>query len=803
MSHLFSRNTPPSGRLLPPLGQRVSVLLLFLLLAFMSAGRPAMAQNSAPRVTGIRVGIAGAWKAGFITPVFLYVDGLDAGGRYTLELRSIDSDKTPTFVRSDFSYEGADRPVYGRCILGHASADLEAAVFDASGETLLCSRKISPSKVSFLRGAKQAAVSGQEENPKESDAASPAAPNVSEDLFLGPVPSDRPLWVITGDPNNGLAEAAAFSQPEERLRPVICRVDYFDDLATDRLGYDAADILFLSASREDFYPDADTPAAGTRVSAIDSWVASGGRLVVSGGSQSLQRLLPGGTLASLIPAAALPDMRELRVANSLVQYVPKAKNLIMTGNGNNPFLTVPVLDVKNSDRPADTMVDFTEGDVPMVVRQIRGFGTVTFFAGECAEQPLRGWSGRDRLWLGILGHKSEHDTAARQGSASLMELGYTDLSGQMRSALDRFEGVNNFPFSLILILAGLYILVIGPLDWFLTHRLFRRPNLTWLTFPIWLVLFSLIALSLGRKTWSHAGRSNLAEIIDIDQTSASVRGSVWAGFYSPADDLYSLAIKPSFSPSAQVSEVLFNPLALSGSGLGATEQKSLSVAYWDLPYENLRLDGLVAPLPVAVRASKSLFGEWYARAEIPQVADLKYTASDLVTGSVTNPFGQTLNNAILFCGKWAYNIGTLQPNETFTIDRWTLRLDPPRALTNLDSSLDQPLSNTMTQSSLEQYDTQSSDPAYIMRALMFFDMAGGSTEIGLCDERHRRIDGSELLRCGRAVLIGCFDNEQSGQSEPRTDFYLGTSDASDRVSASHPVCVRVFSPVREKEEEGK
>ncbi|MBR3219432.1 MAG: hypothetical protein IKF77_05875, partial [Thermoguttaceae bacterium] len=72
-----------------------------------------MAQDSAPRVTGIRVGIAGAWKAGFITPVFLYVDGLDAGERYTLELRSIDSDKTPTFVHPIFRMKGPIAPSMG------------------------------------------------------------------------------------------------------------------------------------------------------------------------------------------------------------------------------------------------------------------------------------------------------------------------------------------------------------------------------------------------------------------------------------------------------------------------------------------------------------------------------------------------------------------------------------------------------------------------------------------------------------------------------------------------------------------
>ena len=806
MSSPFLKNVSLPGRFLLPLRQLIPQLVFFFLLSLTLKECQTLAQDlttEAVQVTGVRVGISGAWKAGCVTPVFLYVDGITAGERYTLELRSIDSDKTPTFVRTVFSYEGPDRPVYGRCILGQATADLEVAIFDASGEKCLCSRRISPSKYSLVRGAKKTNLSLTSEGTPGGAASEVSALDVSKDLFLRPVPSDRPIWLLAGESSNGLAEAVALYQPEEHLRPVICRVDYFDDLPLDRFGYDAADIFFLSASKENFFPSTDIPQTVQRISVIDRWVTSGGRLVVTGGAKSLDRLLPNGVLASLIPGTVAPKTRELRVVNSLVQYVPKAKNLIMTGTGNNPFLNIPVLDVTSSDKKNDTTVELSEGELPLIVRQIRGFGTVTFFSCECAEQPLLSWNGRDRLWLGILGHNSEHELVARQSNSSLMEMGYTDLSGQLRSALDKFEGVKKFPFSLVLILIGLYILVIGPFDWFLTHRVFRRPNLTWLTFPFWLVLFSLIALFLGNKTWSPVGRSNFAEVIDIDETSSLVRGSVWAGIYSSTDDLYSLAIKPVLTPSASVSEVLFNPLGLSGTGLGATEQKSISVAYWDLPYENLRLDGVLAPLPVAVRASKSIFGEWFAAAQFPQVATLTRYAADQVTGSVTNPFNQTLNDAILFCGKWAYNVGTLHPNETVIIDRKTMRRDLPRVLGDSDNPFDESLSNTMTQSSLEHYDAQSCDPAYIMRAMMFYDMAGGTAEIGLSNERHSRIDGSELIRCGRAVLVGRFEGEQSAQAEPRTDFYLGTSDASDRVSASHSVYVRVFSPVREKEEEGK
>ena len=61
--------------------------------------------------------------------------------------------------------------------------------------------------------------------------------------------------------------------------------------------------------------------------------------------------------------------------------------------------------------------------------------------------------------------------------------GYTDLSGQLRSSLDKFTGVKVIPFALVAMMIVGYILLIGPGDYFLLKKVFRRMEWTWFTFP--------------------------------------------------------------------------------------------------------------------------------------------------------------------------------------------------------------------------------------------------------------------------------------------------------------------------------
>jgi len=67
---------------------------------------------------------------------------------------------------------------------------------------------------------------------------------------------------------------------------------------------------------------------------------------------------------------------------------------------------------------------------------------------------------------------------------------FDDLAGQLRSSLEQFRGVRLAPFFVVASLLVLYILLIGPGDYFLLRRLRRGMQWTWLTFPAVVVLFA-------------------------------------------------------------------------------------------------------------------------------------------------------------------------------------------------------------------------------------------------------------------------------------------------------------------------
>lgn len=56
---------------------------------------------------------------------------------------------------------------------------------------------------------------------------------------------------------------------------------------------------------------------------------------------------------------------------------------------------------------------------------------------------------------------------------------------------------STFPVGFFLISILIYLVAVGPLDYFLT-RLFRRPWLTWVTLPIWAILFTTLFYHAGR-----------------------------------------------------------------------------------------------------------------------------------------------------------------------------------------------------------------------------------------------------------------------------------------------------------------
>ena len=172
--------------------------------------------------------------------------------------------------------------------------------------------------------------------------------------------------------------------------------------------------------------------------------------------------------------------------------------------------------------------------MPLVIRTARGFGQVIFVAVDLDQSPLNQWSDRPLLVARLLDLPTGRADESAE-DAAMMHYGYTDLAGQMRSALDQFTGVRLVPFWLVAGLIVGYILLIGPGDYFFLRKVVGRMEWTWLTFPLIVVLVCLAAYVLAYQLKGNQLRVNQIDLVDVDAASGRMRGADVAERLQPAD----------------------------------------------------------------------------------------------------------------------------------------------------------------------------------------------------------------------------------------------------------------------------
>ncbi|MDO5552858.1 MAG: hypothetical protein Q4G68_03775 [Planctomycetia bacterium] len=732
-------------------------IILCSIFLFIATLTPLAIVQAADGPLSVSVGINGLYKNGFWTPVTVQLDATDVGG--ILELSTPDSDGAQTVLRQ--ACESACETLY--LPFGKANGELILRLYKEEGQTPVWEKTLKP------LAAKQ---------KDKSDA--------GDFLFLRPVAAERPLYLIVGDPNIGLTEALGELRIKEERRPLVAEVSHFTDLPDQWLGYEAVTCVVLTTTVPDFFDGVtgDDP----RLLALEKWVENGGRLFLSTSADAIPLLLEGGPLARFLPGRVDAERHpEVRIANNLTQYVPKAKNLVMTGSLDSPFLLPPFL----TDIPDDARIEIAEMETPLLVRMPKGLGTVTFFAADLAKAPIANWSGRSGLVLRLFHFDTDRSRQATADSF-LVQLGYSDLAGQLRSTLDRFPNVKNIPFSLVLLLAFVYILLIGPGDWYLTHKLLKKPNLTWLTFPVYVLCFCLLVVVLMTRAKPAELQLNTAELVDVDVASGLVRGTTWSGLYSPSDNRYDITLVPNVPGLALACEpeVLLSWHGLTGTGLGGMAPKTISPQDWTEAWQLGSPRSQLKKVPVRIHGTRSLLGRWLGRLDGAVPSAL--TSFDTVpTGTVTNPFNVPLSNAILYYDRWAVDLGELAPGET-QIDLKSTRIERHLAIEGplapfADSS------KTMTQHGKSRYDTESTAIPYILRMMMFYQLTGGYEQLGLDNTLGHFVDLSDLLRTGRAVLVGTIRDESPDRpavDAPRgsrlelCDERAGTGKSNEGESAS-------------------
>ena len=291
----------------------------------------------------------------------------------------------------------------------------------------------------------------------------------------------------------------------------VLEVDRVDRLPADWYGYEGIDVLVLTTADMEFCQQLG--ADERRIAAIERWLELGGRLIVCCGRNAPQLIGAGKPLAKFAPGR-FEEVVRLPQTRSLENFVESAAPIGKAG------AILAIAAPRLTDVVGHVEVYGRGNELPVVVRTPRGFGELTFVGLDLDQPPLVDWPARNAFWHGVL-HPYLATGEQTSQPQRLSSLGYSDLSGALRQQLGRtFASVTTIAFPIVAALVTAYLLLIGPLDFLLVHKLAGRPMLGWVSFPLVVLLTCCGALVLSRWAKGTQAHVNQAEVVDFDADSA-------------------------------------------------------------------------------------------------------------------------------------------------------------------------------------------------------------------------------------------------------------------------------------------
>jgi hypothetical protein len=296
------------------------------------------------------------------------------------------------------------------------------------------------------------------------------------------------------------------------------------------------------------------------------------------------------------------------------------------------------------------------------------------------------------------------------------------------------------------VLTIIYLLLIGPGDYFFLSRLNLPRQVTWVSFPLVAVGVIAVAWGFDRQAHGRQTKLNQVEIIDIDLAHQQARGTAWMHLYSPRTRQFDLKlVLPSGGEMATGAMGWLVWQGLPGNALGGLESRQPAL-YSSEPYAiSVRGEPQMEGLTVQVASSRSLSAGWWAKTNLPAARGLTIDRYGLLAGEFSSPLPMALSECLLAHGEKLYRLRTIEPGER-------VRMDDLAPL-DLEARLQQ-RHIEQTKDVSTPWEQDSIDVPRIVQMLMFHDAAHGSTYTGLTHRYQSRIDFSQHVHLGEAILVG-------------------------------------------------
>ena len=564
-------------------------------------------------------------------------------------------------------------------------------------------------------------------------------------------------------------------------QPMAKHIADATSLPNSWLAYDAVDTIFLTANNTKIL----SQLSDQQLNAIEQWSRRGGKLIISAAPvHAVDWFAPERPLSRFTPS---PIKNTLQFSNSsrLEKFAGSRRQIIKSGE--------PPIDIVGVEAGQAKVWVADENRNPLIVQHPMGLGNVVFVAFDLKHPNVIAWKNFPELIhvLNAGSQSSDHDSQSIASLGSgVGHLGFTDIVGQLFAPMEQFSKVQFVPFTAIAILIGLYILCIGPLDYFLLRKLFKRMELTWITFPLFSLLFCGLAVGISQWSRPQALQVNQLEIIDIDASDSSCHGLVWTNFYSPTGAALDIQLSKTNSLDLNVQHQLTSWHGLPGNGLGGMNGGSaatVSVPRYTHPVSLNPSTSQLVSFPIPVSSSRAVFSNW--QAEMPSKIRSNLTfrkKTDEIVGNFKNPLNCELTNCRLYHGNWAYVLeAPLGGRDVIDIATET---NSKRIQSILNRKrVDAEDSN---RSYATRWELSEMNVGRIAEMMMFYEIAGGRNYTGLSHRYQGKTDMSGLLTSQRAILIGELKGQVSQLEATTTNPSAGTPEY-DQVTTF----VRIVLPV--------
>lgn len=461
-----------------------------------------------------------------------------------------------------------------------------------------------------------------------------------------------------------------FRNPMQAFHHVAYESDV-DRLPDRWIGYQGVDLLILGTDKKEFLTGLNN--SKERLRALAQWVRRGGRIVVPIAVQNqdavhavLKNEFAWQPAIPVIPPKASTNLQFDRLTG-FENWVGAQADAFEPKGG----ITVATLDPGNVS-PGDWKVlaesGEKSGNVPLIAQVRYGLGQITYMAISLQDEHLFKWTGKEKFMQAVVSQFAPKTPAnirdpfgPRFGGRFDDGMGGTDPATQLLTEIDKF-GVTPIDFGYVALFIILYILIVGPLDFFLLKFVFKRLEWTWITFPAVVLAVSVIAYFAAYALKGKDLKINKVDIVDFDlRTSrdakqAKVYGNSFFAILSPRIQNYTIGVEPNpafWGEAAAGKSRSVDMLTWLGrpSGGPGDMGRSGSGGFFRRPYEYTEDYAGLRGVPIPVWTTKAFTASWeQSLASTPFVHELTYFQNKdiVVAGKLENHLAVDLVDVWLF-----------------------------------------------------------------------------------------------------------------------------------------------------------